>query len=276
MWNPLREACQYTALCIHQCVKFHITVCFKSSYLQTNVLPSSVYWLLFEDFRMSAYNQQNQTFSWEIKVFFLCLFLVGMWLSGQGFGVILSSGSFKIELRYYVSNLCKVFSLRVCEAALPLDLSPRSPLTPLRSILCALRLERQPGHGTLQPSPQGARGQTCRKKYLAGLGPSPQNWGGDVKPESREPGEEGIQTAGYFWVKWTGKSFCFCNSWQSRSSLAEKPQSRSWDCRWRQSSGRTLAFCKDVRIERGVKGIILQRDLSAPTLTGLPCALTLK
>lgn len=70
---------------------------------RSNVLPSSVYWLLFEDFWMSAYNQHNQTFSWEIKVFLLCLLLVGMWLSGQGFGVILLSGSFKRKLRYYVS-----------------------------------------------------------------------------------------------------------------------------------------------------------------------------
>lgn len=52
---------------------------------------------------MSAYNQHNQTFSREIKVFLLCLLLVGMRLLGQGFGVILLSGSFKIELRYYIS-----------------------------------------------------------------------------------------------------------------------------------------------------------------------------
>lgn len=134
----------------------------------------------------------SDVFSWEIKVFFLCYLLLEMWLSGQGLIVILLSDSFRIKLRYYTSVALKAFARfcvgRASEVAFPLDLWPQSALTSLCSSLCALCLERRPWHSILQPSPQGAPGQACRKKIPGRFRIFPTELGWDVKIESGELG----------------------------------------------------------------------------------------
>lgn len=96
----------------------------------------------------------------------------------------------KIEILHICcpESLCKILCWRASEVAFPLDLWPQSALTSLCSSLCALCLERRPWHSILQPSPQGATGQACRKKIPGRFRIFPTELGWDVKIESGELG----------------------------------------------------------------------------------------
>lgn len=214
--------------------------------------------MFFEDFWISKY---NQTFCWEIKYFSS----VSLWLQWdyqeRDLLLFYSLAALKEnwDIICFLGSPCKILSFQVLEAAVPLDLLRQRALTSLQQPRCA-------EHGK---EAEGPAAQPAWQNPLHSEDPPQRRWCGGVKIESRKLGYEGIHTAGYFWVRWTGTSSCFCSSWQSRSQLAEEPQSR----RGVLDEGKANAepvFHKNPLVEITLKAVVLQKEPSVPTVPGMP------
>lgn len=199
-----------------------------------------------------------------------------MWLSGQGLIVILLSDSFRIELRYYISAALKSFARFCLWERVKQHFSWISghkrlwPVSAAASVPCACK-EAMAQCPAAQPA--GCSRPGLQEKIPGRFRIFPSELGRDVTQRAESRARKGFRQQDV--SGWCELERAFVSLTVGRVTARWQRNPRAGEEILTEAEP-VQNSCFHSGVERGVKGIILQGDPSSLTLTGFPCAVTLK